>query len=488
MLQKLNIKWVYALVILFVALNSIFTANEFYYFSLIPVILLLVILYIKSLDTILFIITFFTPLSVIYEFKGAGLSLSLPTEPLMILTLGLFLIKFLIEGGIDRNISRHPIAIAVTINLVWMTLTCVTSSMPMVSFKYLLARLWFVVPFYFLCTLLFKKIENITKFLWFYIVPMAIISAYTIIVHSQYGFDEETAHWVMDPFFNDHTSYGAMLAFFFPVLIGFSFSKNYSITFRTVSWFFLVFYSVAIVLSYTRAAWVSLIVSLIMYFLMLAKVKFNGLIAVGGIVLIVVLFNMDKLLMKLEKNRQDSSSNLTEHVQSISNISSDASNLERLNRWSSAIRMFGDKPLFGFGPGTYMFQYAPYQKADEKTIISTNSGDAGNAHSEYIGPLAEQGLLGLVSFFIIFITCVYTSLKLFYKLPKGKNRGMVAMLFLGILTYFVHGALNNFLDTDKASVPFWGFLAALTSIDLFHSNVSDAKETSNTINPELLNN
>jgi O-antigen ligase len=225
-----------------------------------------------------------------------------------------------------------------------------------------------------------------------------------------------------------------------------------------------------------------------MYFLMLAKVKFNGLIAVGGIVLIVVLFNMDKLLMKLEKNRQDSSSNLTEHVQSISNISSDASNLERLNRWSSAIRMFGDKPLFGFGPGTYMFQYAPYQKADEKTIISTNSGDAGNAHSEYIGPLAEQGLLGLVSFFIIFLTCVYTSLKLFYKLPKGKNRGMVAMLFLGILTYFVHGALNNFLDTDKASVPFWGFLAALTSIDLFHSNVSDAKETSNTINPELFNN
>lgn len=41
--------------------------------------------------------------------------------------------------------------------------------------------------------------------------------------------------------------------------------------------------------------------------------------------------------------------------------------------------------------------------------------------------------------------------------------------FLGLFTYFVHGVLNNYLDTDKASAPFWGFIAVLVAVDLYHS-------------------
>ena len=39
-------------------------------------------------------------------------------------------------------------------------------------------------------------------------------------------------------------------------------------------------------------------------------------------------------------------------------------------------------------------------------------------------------------------------------------------VYLGLMTYFIHGVLNNYLDTDKASAPFWGFLAILVVIDL----------------------
>ena len=34
------------------------------------------------------------------------------------------------------------------------------------------------------------------------------------------------------------------------------------------------------------------------------------------------------------------------------------------------------------------------------------------------------------------------------------------------MTYFIHGVLNNYLDTDKASALFWGFLAILVAMDL----------------------
>jgi hypothetical protein len=37
---------------------------------------------------------------------------------------------------------------------------------------------------------------------------------------------------------------------------------------------------------------------------------------------------------------------------------------------------------------------------------------------------------------------------------------------LGLMTYYIHGIMNNFLDTDKLSVPFWGFTAIIVAIDI----------------------
>ena len=40
-------------------------------------------------------------------------------------------------------------------------------------------------------------------------------------------------------------------------------------------------------------------------------------------------------------------------------------------------------------------------------------------------------------------------------------------LMLALITYFLHGTMNNFLDTDKASVPVWGFMAAIVALDIY---------------------
>jgi O-antigen ligase len=127
--------------------------------------------------------------------------------------------------------------------------------------------------------------------------------------------------------------------------------------------------------------------------------------------------------------------------------------------------MFKEKPVIGFGPGTYAFRYAPYQFSYEKTIISTNAGDKGNAHSEYIGPLCESGVLGLLTFLAIAIAIIYTAVKLYYQVNDAETKMLVLCTLIGFVTYFIHGALNNFLDTDKASVPFWAFAAFLVAVD-----------------------
>lgn len=180
--------------------------------------------------------------------------------------------------------------------------------------------------------------------------------------------------------------------------------------------------------------------------------------------------------MQLEENQQDSSGDLAEHVESISNVASDASNLERINRWKSAWRMFQDKPLTGFGPGTYQFQYAPYQDPMEKTIISTNFGTRGTAHSEYLGPLSESGAPGFLIRSGIVVYLFYMGFRLFRQLPKGRTRALAISLFLGLVTYFTHGFLNNFLTKDKLAVPVWGFIAILVAIDLHRRGVLGEKE------------
>jgi O-antigen ligase len=171
-------------------------------------------------------------------------------------------------------------------------------------------------------------------------------------------------------------------------------------------------------------------------------------------------------MIDLQRNKQDSSDNLTQHVKSISNISSDDSNLERLNRWSCAVSLFQERPITGWGPGTYQFVYAPFQKSELKTIISTNNADGGNAHSEYLGPLAEQGVMGCLLVLVLIWWASVVGFRLWKNLENKDERNLAVSIYLGLMTYFIHGVLNNYLDTDKASAPFWGFLALLVVLDI----------------------
>jgi hypothetical protein len=59
-----------------------------------------------------------------------------------------------------------------------------------------------------------------------------------------------------------------------------------------------------------------------------------------------------------------------------------------------------------------------------------------------------------------------TGFRVYYKLEDKRLRQIVLFLLLGYITYLVHGTLNNFLDTDKASALFWGFTAVFVSLDI----------------------
>jgi O-antigen ligase len=135
--------------------------------------------------------------------------------------------------------------------------------------------------------------------------------------------------------------------------------------------------------------------------------------------------------------------------------------------------MFGESPVVGTGPGTYSFLYAPYQLSSNLTIISTNFGNMGNAHSEYFGPLAEQGVPGLAIWLILIFFIFYRGIITYYRLEKESNKALLMGAILGLTTYLVHGTLNNFLDVDKAAVPFWAFVAIIVAMDVYYERNSE---------------
>lgn len=431
-----------------------------------PVFFLLCLLMIFRLDLITFFSVIITPFSINLAHTSIGIGVSLPSEPLMFGLFLLFWLKVFEQGGLDRKLLQHPVTIVILIHMGWYLLTTFTSSMPLVSIKSTLARFCYISVYYFMFIYLFRKKENIRAFIWAYLIPLVLVIFYTIIVHAAGGFTEEVAHTAMVPFYNDHTAYAAVVSFFIPILFAFSFDTGYSKKSRIISTLLLLVLITAIVLSYTRAAWIGLVAAFVCYLAFILRMK-SVLIYGGFLILIVLAFLFrTQITMQLEGNDEVSSDDYASHVRSIGNISSDDSNIERLNRWACALRIFADHPLFGVGPGTYMFKYGAYQKYSERSGISTNFAEGGGSHSEYLGPLSEQGFMGPLIVIALIISVSQTTANYIRRTKNLSNKYLARAVLLGLVTYWVHGVLNYFLDTEKASVPYWGFIGILVALQL----------------------
>lgn len=453
--------------------------RDFMAINALPFILAILLIVIYSFDKIVYLIVFFTPLSLsLSELSpGFGFDMFLPTEPLLFGVLIVFILKLIHERGFDKKILTHPVSLAIYVNILWIFLTAITSTMPVVSFKFLLSRIWFVAVLYFLVAKIFSEGKNLEKYVWLYSISLVIVIFYTINRHLGYGlWNKEVANFVCNPFYKDHTSYGAALAMYIPFLLMFSFGKFVSRREKIISLIVLGILIIGFILSYTRAAWLSLIIAGGVYVIVKLKIRFKPLFITFTTVLVLLILFWNQIEMGLEQNSEQSSADFKTHISSMTNITSDASNLERINRWSCAVRMFEDKPFFGFGPGTYMFQYARYQLNENRTIISTNSGDGGNAHSEYLGSLSESGVLGMFTFLLIIVVVVYTAVHAYMRLTDRRLKSFVLAALVSLVTYYIHGFLNNFLDTDKLSVPFWGFTAMIVAIDIYSRNQIKAQK------------
>lgn len=421
------------------------------------------------------------PLSVNNDNLFGGFGMSLPTEPMYIFLFLMLMFHVFKQGDFNLKLIKHPLVLTVVFYLLWLWITSIFSTMNLVSVKFSLARTWYITLFFFFGIRIFKDYSKIHWFLKSFTIFTLICVAYTLVMHSADGFSRSSSYGISWPFFPDHGMYAASIAFAFFVLFFYTFyvrQFDFHVFFSPLLLFALFVLTFGIIVSFTRATWLSLVVAFGVWAILNLKVKFSWILIVLLSLGTYAVVQQDEILYSLEANKQGSSDELEGHVKSVSNITTDPSNLERINRWKCASRMVSERPWFGFGPGTYVFKYGPFQKSSELTIISTNSGDLGDAHSEFFSAMSEMGYIGLILWTSLVLMTVSTAFKVIYQTSVLKVKLTATLVLLSLITYYTHAVLNNYSQYDKVAVPLWAFTAIIVVLDIYHKNgINNAKKT-----------
>ena len=425
------------------------------------------------LQTLALTLPFSTEITVIGDNK-----LYFPTEPLMIFLAIVVLLDLLIRPGSFGDLFSKkswlvlPFAAA-------LLLAAAFSEMKIVSLKFTAINLLYLLIFFFsLQRLITRAPKLFVQLLSLYTAGFTLIALLALYRYSQYEWNPAVVKAIFQPFYKDHTIFGATAA----LLSAFWLSLPYNgrliiprLWLRATG----IAMGGAVLLSYSRAALLSLIVFLFFRILFAFRIRLWQLTSIAGILLVYLLLNHQTLLSSLNANRHDSGdkqSDLVEHTLSAGNVNTDVSNRERLNRWISGLSMFAEKPVTGFGPGTYQFAYIPFQKPEFMTWLSVtdpyhipdNSG--GTAHSEYILALSEMGIPGILAWLVLIAGLTGMA---FRNAPEHPGRGYLVAGFAALSTYLFHAFFNNFLNTDKFAFLFWGMIAWMCVKSI--NNQSDEK-------------
>ena len=304
--------------------------------------------------------------------------------------------------------------------------------------------------------------------MFFYSLGVLIVIIFACSIFYHYQWNPETIRGIFRPFYKDHTIFGATVTILAIFWILFIFEAK-TITFKIIYLILALIFLFGVVLSTSRAAILSVIFGATIWVLFLLKVRIKHMLfacVIGIAVLIIFRDQVYKLFYENKYVSHTSNASYWEQIESSSNISSDLSNLERINRWVSGLKMFEVKPFVGFGPGTYQFEYIPYQKPELMNRLSVlnpwhppeNSG--GTAHSEYVLALSEMGICGMVSLLLLFGRWFWIAFNL---ASFHHRRSIIIIAFTVISTYMFHALFNNFLNTDKFAFLFWGFSAWMTA-------------------------
>lgn len=115
----------------------------------------------------------------------------------------------------------------------------------------------------------------------------------------------------------------------------------------------------------------------------------------------------------------------------------------RLEMWKAGFLSFLEKPLFGWGFGSFEIIYQEYI---EKKSSNSSSYIFGHPHNDYVLFLVETGLIGFALMLLVLLYPLYKLLGLLKKALMSGDREVVYLSLLGVV--LIEGVME-FMLTDQ---------------------------------------
>ena len=456
---------IFGLVVLLSIFFGVYT--EMYFLFGIPAFLLVVYLCIVDFSKIFYCLIACIPFSIEIALPG-GFGTDLPTEPLMVGLMLVYLV-FAISQGKKMNAGYllHPISLLLLLHVGWIFATAITSSNLLVSVKFALAKVWYVIVFYFMAGSLLKKEKDIRTYIWCLLIPLLITIIYALIRHAQVDFSFDRANHVLSPFYRNHVNYAALLALFVPMV--WYLRKSFKI--YTLNWWLalsgLIIILVGINFAYTRAAYVAILFAIVACFI----IRFRLIkIAIGLSVIVVIsgvlYFNINNTYLDYAPNFERTVAHTRfDNLVEATYKGEDISTMERFYRWVAANYMIQEYPWVGFGPGNFYNFYHGFTVSSFETYVSDNPEKSG-VHSYFLMTAVEQGLPGLFFFLLLNFYVLIKGENIYHQTHKPFRKQIVMAVLLSIIIIDSLLLINDLIETDKVGSLFFLHMAILVNVDL----------------------
>jgi hypothetical protein len=142
----------------------------------------------------------------------------------------------------------------------------------------------------------------------------------------------------------------------------------------------------------------------------------------------------------------------------------DMSSMERLYRWIAAVRMSKDRPITGYGPHGFYYNYKPYAVSSFKTYVSRNP-EHSTTHNYFLYMLVEQGWPAMLLYAALIPMLFAKAQKIYYRFKDIFYRSVTLGLAMMLGAGFINNFFSELIETHKVGAFFYIPVALLIVLD-----------------------
>jgi putative inorganic carbon (HCO3(-)) transporter len=371
---------------------------------------------------------------------GGGFKMDFPTEAIIPVILVVVLIRSVQRGKLCALNTR--VCIPLLFYAGYFLVTLASTRFPVVAVKAILRDWTHIIGGFFLAIFLIRDRYEVERLLRWAALSTGALAVYGMLTQLIQGV--AIYQVIAPPFFHEHSIPAAFLSFLLVLVLGLIFAG-----FARSQWIRFVYVPLlvlALALSFVRGAWLALgIGTLVVLWVFRRRIPVHlgavsGL-AMGLLVAAALGFGITDLFAQRMHHFAD-----PEYV----------TNLDRIDRWGSAVSIWREHPLVGAGWGTYADEYFDHVFIHRAFSSNLRMG----AHNLYLEILADGGLIGLLLFLVV-IGVFFLEVRRVYRKVRGDRlaEGLCVGAAAAVSSYLLHAMVNNLGPSDKMAVLFWFTLA-----------------------------